>query len=161
MIGDEFVLIVVMVVEGVLRNSGTDAQFETGWALYQSLVPNSRLFLMSHEWTAPEMDVWLQRRHLTGHLDYLHCPIPGPAGRIDALARIKSWRVNLVIEPDPACAALELAEGWNTLLHTHAAYTRPEWRPDYQGTPRPWDQMVEGIEKNQLLHAADTRLREE
>ncbi|MFI9271823.1 hypothetical protein ACIGXM_14050 [Kitasatospora sp. NPDC052896] len=154
-------LTVVMVLEGVLRMGGSDAQIETGWALYQALARNSRLYVLSHEWPEDEMSTWMRQRNLTGHLAYLHSPDPGPQGRLDTLRRIRSWRVSLVIEPDPSCAAAEIADGWNTLLHTHALYTRPEWRPDHTGSPRPWDALTEEIERQQTMRLSDHRLHDE
>lgn len=151
-------LTIVMVLEGVLRMPGTDGQYETGWALYQALAKNSRLYLMSQHWTEEQTDTWLRQRNLSGHLGYLHTPDPGPAGRIDALQRIRSWRVSLVIEPDPACAAAEIEAGWNVLLHTHAAYSRPEWRPDYTSTPRPWDELTQAIDRQRALRGTDERI---
>jgi hypothetical protein len=147
-----------MVIEGVLRAPGTEGQFETGWALYQALARNSRLYLMSAIWTEEESATWLRQRNLTGHLGYLYTPLGGtPAARIDALQQVRTWRISLVIEPDPACAAAELAAGWHTLLHTHAAYSLPEWRPDYIGTPRPWDELTDAIDHQRALRAADSR----
>lgn len=153
-------LTIVMVLEGVLRAAGTEAQFETGWALYQALALNSRLYLMSSEWTEAEMTPWLRGRNLSGHLGYLYAPGNGPAARLDALQRVRSWRVSLVLEPDPSCAAAEIEAGWNVLLHTHAAYSRPEWRPDYTGTPRPWDELTNAIDRQTALRGADARLHD-
>jgi hypothetical protein len=150
-----------MVLEGVLRMAGSEAHYETGFALYQALALNSRLYLLSHEWTEEQMAPWMRLRNLTGHLAYLHAPTPGPEGRLDALRRIRSWRVSLVIEPDPIAAAAEIADGWNTLLHTHALYTRPEWRPDHSGTPRPWSALTEEIERQQLMRVSDHRLTDD
>jgi hypothetical protein len=155
------VLTVVMVLEGVLRVVGSEAHYETGFALYQALALNSRLYLLSYEWTEEQMAPWLRQRGLTGHLAYLHAPTPGAAGRLDALRRIRSWRISLVIEPDPTAAAAEIADGWSTLLHTHAAYSRPEWRPDYQGSPRPWDAVTQEIERQQQMRLTDRRLTDD
>lgn len=150
----------VMVVEGVLRTPDGEGHFDIGWGLYQALAKNSRLYLLSHTWTEQDSALWLAKRNLTGHLGFLHQPEPGPAGRLEALERVRSWRISLVIEPDPSCAAAELAAGWNTSLVTHAAYTQPRWRPDYDGVPRPWDQLSEAIEHQTALRMSDPRTRE-
>jgi hypothetical protein len=153
-------LTVVMVLEGVLRIPSSDGHYPTGWSLFHALAPNTRLYLLSHQWRDEECKPWLAKRNLTGHLGYIHQPIPGTAGRLEALQLVRHWHVNLVIEPDPACAAAELEAGWNTLLHTHTGYSRPEWRPDYTGTPRPWDDLIATIERHQDLRARDDRLKE-
>lgn len=150
-----------MVVEGVLRVPDSDAHYETGLGLYMALAPNSRLYLLSHAWTEPELDIWLTRRQLTGHMGILRAQGPTPADRLDALKRIRSWRVELCIEPDPACAAREIAEGWHVLLHTHALYTDPQWRPDHTGDIRPWDELTAEINHQQDLRLHDTRARAE
>lgn len=150
----------VMVVEGVLRTPVGEGHFDIGWGLYQALAKNSRLYLLSHTWTEQESTLWLAKRSLTGHISFLHQPEPGPAGRLEALERVRSWRISLVIDPDPSCAAAELAAGWNTSLVTHAAYTQPRWRPDYDGAPRPWAQLAEAIEHQTALRMTDPRTRE-
>ncbi|MFE6745896.1 hypothetical protein ACFVGM_08605 [Kitasatospora purpeofusca] len=150
-------LTVVLVVEGVLRAPGGDGHLETGYGLYQALAPVSQLYLLTHEFEEEELTTWLKRQRLTGHLGVLNSPAPGPAGRLDVLERVRSFRVSLVIEPDPACAAAELAAGWTTLLHTHAAYAQPRWRPDYDGTPRPWGELTAEIDRQQLLRIKDSR----
>jgi hypothetical protein len=151
------VLTVVMVIEDVLRISGSEGHLETGWGLYRSLAPAAQLYLLTHEFEEDELGIWLRRRRLTGHLGILRAASPGPTGRLDALERVRSWRVGLVIESDPACAAAEIQAGWCTLLHTHAAYTRPSWRPDAPTTPRPWDQLLGTIAEQQILRDQDER----
>ncbi|MFV0135437.1 hypothetical protein ACLGIH_19835 [Streptomyces sp. HMX87] len=149
-----------MVVEGILRTPAGEGHYDTGWSLYQALAKNSRLYLLSHTWTEQQCALWLAKRHLTGHLDFLHQPTPGPAGRLEVLNRVRSWRIGLVLEPDPTCAAAELDDGWNTALITHAAYTQPQWRPDYPGTPRPWDDLTTAVERQTELRLTDPRTQE-
>ncbi|MGW3860242.1 hypothetical protein ACWEDZ_01985 [Streptomyces sp. NPDC005047] len=145
------VIAAVMIVEGVLRTPDAEGHYDTGWGLYQALARNSRLYLLSHTWTEQDSSLWLAKRNLNGHLSYLHQALPGPAGRLEALERLRSWRIGLVLEPDPACAAAELAAGWNTALITHAAYTQPSWRPDYDHSPRPWDELAQAIARQDAL----------
>lgn len=146
-----------MVVEGVLRVPASDAHLDTGLGLFYALAKNSRLYLMSHEWEQGELESWLGQRQMNGHLGILRPTGPSPEERIDALERIRSWRVELVIESDPACAAREIAGGWNTLLHTHAAYTLPQWRPDHNGAIRPWDALTGEISRQKQMFQADQR----
>lgn len=154
------VLAAVMVVEGILRTPTGEGHYDTGWSLYQALAKNSRLYLLSHSWTEEQCALWLAKRHLHGHINYLHQAVPGPAGRLEALDRLRSWRIGLVLEPDPSCAAAELWAGWNTALITHAAYTQPQWRPDYDASPRPWDDLSEAIERQTALRLTDPRTQE-
>ncbi|MGW3153657.1 hypothetical protein [Streptomyces sp. NPDC001089] len=147
-------LAAVMVVEGVLRVPGGEGHYDTGWSLYQALAKNTRLYLLSHTWTEQDSHMWLAKRQLTGHIGYVHQTDPGPAGRLEALERMRSWHIGLVMEPDPSCAAAELFAGWNTALITHAAYSRPEWRPDYDRSPRPWDDLTQAVERQAELRIA-------
>jgi hypothetical protein len=140
-----------MVIEGVLRMPDSDGHYPTGWNLYQAIASTSRLHLLSHTWPEEELETWLMKRRLTGHLGILAATADTPQARIDALERVRDWRLDLVIEPDPVCAAAELEAGFNVLLHTHAQFSRPSWRPDYDRTPRPWDQLTAAIDKQNLL----------
>lgn len=149
-----------MVVEGVLRAPGSEAHLDTGWGLYHACAVNTRLYLLSATWTAPEIQPWLAKRHLTHHLQYLHQTDPGPEGRLETLERLRSWRVSLILEPDPACAAAELESGWPTALITHPLYTQARWRPDYTGRIRPWEQLTDAIERQQQLRLEDPRIQE-
>lgn len=149
-----------MVVEGILRVPGGEGHIDTGWSLYQALAKNSRLYLLSHTWSEEQCATWLAKRQLTGHLSYLHQTIPGAAGRFEALNRIRSWRVGLVLEPNPSIAAALLRAGWNTAVITHSAYSQPEWRPDYDATPRRWDELTEEVERQTELRLTDPRIKE-
>ncbi|MEV6313582.1 hypothetical protein AB0M10_33975 [Streptomyces sp. NPDC051840] len=141
----------VLVVEGVLRIPGTEGHYDTGWSLYQALNKNTRLHLLSHTWTEPEIALWLTKRHITGHQSYLHTPEPGPAGRLEALQRIRTQRIGaLVIESDPACAAAELAAGWSTALITSALHG-PQQPPAGPSGIRPWDDLAQAVERQHDL----------
>ncbi|MEW1922323.1 hypothetical protein [Streptomyces sp. NPDC088360] len=146
----------VLVVEGVLRIPGTEGHYDTGWGLYQALAKNSRLHLLSHTWTEQDIALWLTKRHITGHQSYLHSPEPGPAGRLEALQRIRSQRIGaLVIESDPACAAAELAAGWSTALVT-SALQGPK-QPTSASTIRPWDDLAQAVERQHDLRLTPNR----
>ncbi|MET7631698.1 hypothetical protein ABZS53_14780 [Streptomyces sp. NPDC005499] len=144
-------LAAVMVVEGVLRIPGTEGHYDTGWGLYQSLAKNCRLHLLSHIWTEQDIALWLTKRNITVHQSYLHTPEPGPAGRLEALHRVRAWRIGaLVIESDPACASAELAAGWNTALITQAVQ-RPQQPATGPPAIRPWDDLADAIERQHDL----------
>ncbi|MEU0213684.1 hypothetical protein ABZ281_00700 [Streptomyces sp. NPDC006265] len=153
-------LAAVMVVEGVLRVPDGEGHYDTGWSLYQALAKNSRLYLLSATWTEEQCALWLAKRQLRGHIGYLHQTIPGAAGRLEALDRVRSWHIGLVLEPNPSIAAALLRAGWNTAVLTHSAYTQPQWRPDYDGTPRRWDDLTGEIERQTALRLTDPRTQE-
>ncbi|MET9360324.1 hypothetical protein ABZX93_05395 [Streptomyces sp. NPDC006632] len=153
-------LAAVMVIEGVLRIPDSEGHYDTGWGLYQALAKNCRLHLLSHIWTEQDIALWLTKRHITGHQSYLHTPEPGPAGRLEALQRVRAWRIGaLVIESDPACAAAELAAGWNTALVTSA---RQGPQQPTAGPPaiRPWDDLADAVERQHDLRLNTQHLQE-
>lgn len=144
-------LAAVMVVEGVLRIPDSEGHIDTGWGLYQSLAKNCRLHLLSHTWTEQDIALWLHKRQITGHQSYLHAPEPGPAGRLEALHRVRAWRIGaLVIESDPACATAELAAGWNTALITSALQGPRPPSAEPQAI-RPWDDLAHDVERQHDL----------
>ncbi|MFE5853251.1 hypothetical protein ACFQ61_08525 [Streptomyces sp. NPDC056500] len=148
----------VMVVEGVLRIPNTEAHYDTGWGLYQALAKNAHLHLLSHIWHEHEIALWLARRSITGHQSYLHAPEPGPAGRLEALQRIRSQRIGaLVLESDPACAAAELAAGWNTALFSSAPHIQSPQQGASDRRIRPWEDLAEAVERQQDLRRLSTQ----
>lgn len=154
-------LAAVMVVEGLLRAEDGEAHRDVGWSLYQALAKNTRLYLLSATWTEEQCALWLAKRQLRGHIGYLHQTIPGTAGRLEALDRIRSWHIGLVLEPDPSIAAALLRAGWSTAVITHSTYTQPQWRPDYDATPRPWDDLTDAVEQQTALRLTDPRTQEQ
>lgn len=150
-------LTVVMVAEGVLRLPQSDGIIATGKGLFQAFAPATRLYLLTYAWTEDALATWLARNQLTGHLGILHSSGPSPAQRLDTLRRIRSWRVELIIEPDPQCAAQEIANGWNVLLHAPALYAEPRWRPDQTAEIQPWQALTDEIHHQQDLRLQETR----
>lgn len=67
-------------------------------------------------------------------------------------------KVDLVITADVDLAKRLLEVGVNTMLFLHPMYIRPEFRPDGRGR-RKWDAIVEELDKQQELHAEDTRVK--
>ncbi|MFD3563926.1 hypothetical protein ACFWVU_30325 [Streptomyces sp. NPDC058686] len=144
-------LAAVMVVEGVLRIPDSEGHYDTGWGLYQALAKNCRLHLLSHTYTEQDIAIWLHKRHLTAHQSYLHTPTPGPAGRLEALQRVRAWRIGaLVIESDPACALAELDAGWSTALVTSA-----HQGPRHSQAIRPWDDLADAVERQSELRLTE------
>lgn len=69
--------------------------------------------------------------------------------------------VSIVIEPDPKVAAGLLAEGIPTLLYLHPQYSVPSWRPDYNGSPRRWDDLVAETDRQNTLRAEEDLMDKE
>lgn len=146
-------LTVVMVVEDVLRLPQSDGIITTGKGLFDALAPATRLYLLTSTWDEEDLAGWLRRNQLTGHLGIIRAFGRSVPERIDALRRVRSWRVEMVIEPDPACAAREIAEGWNVLLHAPARYAEPQWRPDQLPEIRPWQALTDEMQHQQEMRS--------
>lgn len=142
-----------MVVEGVLRPPESEGVIATGRGLYESLAPATRLYLLTHTWAEKPLAQWLFDNQLSGHLGILTATGPTPPERIDALRRVRSWRIELVIEPDPYCAIREIADGWNALVYAPATFTDPRWRPDREQL-RPWHALTDEIRRQHELRRA-------
>lgn len=153
-------LTVVLIVEGVLRLSGSDGRISEGVTLYRSLAAASRLYLVSHEWGRDDIDRWLFHGGLAGHIGYQWAPSYSPDDRINALSKISSWSPALVIEPDPECAALELRHGYPVCLFARPTYGELRWRPDAPTGPQPWDDVVTELKRQEELRRTDPRMRE-
>lgn len=151
---------VVMVVDGILRPYGSEGYVDEGVTLYRSLVRESRLHLVSAWWGEEEMGAWLFKRQLKGHIGFQKTLGPSPADRLDALSRISSWNPALVIESDPACAALELRNGYATLLLARPLYADQRWRPDSRKGPQPWDEVVAEQKRQDGIYYADERRKD-
>jgi hypothetical protein len=147
-----------MVVESVLRLPQSEGFIDTGRGLYQAFAKSTRLHLLSYSWTEEELAAWLSRNQLTGHLGIINAAGPTPEQRLDALRRIRSWRVELIVEPDPQCAAREIADGWNVLLHAPALYAEPNWRPDSNPEIRSWQSLTQEMSHQQKLRQHETQL---
>lgn len=68
------------------------------------------------------------------------------------------FSVDLWIDSLPDVLAMCIGKGVPGLLFAHPVYGRHEWRPDVETGVKPWDTLVEEMERQSLLKAADGRL---
>lgn len=153
---------VVMAVSGVLKRPEGDAVIPAGQHLYHGLADTHVLHLFDEQdafnASRPAAKHWLRTNGFTKHIRLVKPTTPDPGGVVGGLATLrKDLHVDLVIVGDPATAAMLLAAGYTTVLVTHPRYSRPQWKPDYCGEPRPWDDLVAEIESQDQHYASDTR----
>lgn len=146
-------LTVVMVVEGILRLPHSEAITETGNGLYRAFASTTRLYLLTAAWPQDNLTTWLHRHQLSGHQGILSAPAATPEARVDTLRRVRDWRIALVVDSDPACAAAAVADGWTVHLHAPAAYPEPTWRPDRIQGIRPWGALLDEVTHQQDMRA--------
>ena len=149
----------VIVLDGVLRKVGTDAPNLQGTALYHSLASTSRVAVFCGPDRA-KAEWFLRTNGMSKHAhlvpeDEAISPVNSGRrmGQITYL-RSQSTNVEFVVEPDPDIAADLLRNGVPTLVYLHPQYTEPAFRPDYDGTPTPWQSLVD-----EVAHQIDMRTK--
>jgi hypothetical protein len=139
---------IVVVAEGVLSRDTTGDPIEDGLYMFTRSFRDTVIVLTDRD---PEVvKDWL---HLNNFgFDLI---LPKEDDRITQLLRIKheyGYSIDVVVEPDPAVCSLLVAAGFLTVGFFHPYFARAEWRPDYVGGVRPWNELVE--ESKALLLAA-------
>lgn len=149
--------IAVIVVDGVMRKLVGGSPIPEGIRLYQSLVLTGQVILLSHDGT-PQTSDWLELNGCTRHRFIRITPLHSWASMANDLRR-DGYDIDLVVVPDPQSAVELILAGLNTLLFTHAMYTRPDWRPDTSKGITPWAEIVATHALTARLKAADERLK--
>lgn len=158
---------IAIVIEGVLRKVSGGQGIVSGIDLYYGLATRSKLVLVTED-PIPEVTHWLASEGMREHARIGFSDVVGkslglPEARESALNTLSNSGfapIELVIEPDPDVAKHLITRGYNVLLFCHAQYAMPSWRPDYDHTPRPWDELAQQIADEAYLRATDTRKNE-
>lgn len=157
-------MISVITVEGVLKSIVGDNPIQTGIGLYHSLCESHRVFLITDD--EPKRTAhWLKLNGLTRHMRLIGTDVTDPledaAKRRAQLAMIRAEGepIAFVVDPNPAVAKSLLLAGLPTLLFVHPQYSRPSFRPDYQGRVIPWAELAAEVERQQLLRNSDNRFK--
>lgn len=138
---------VAIVVEGVLKQPYNEAPIVAGVALYKSLVKTHRITLIFDGDKRNTTHMWLMKNGFVEHTgEIYHEPTDpvemGPKRLAQAQRLLRSGPLALILESDTEAAAALLERQIPTFLFLHPAFTHPEHRPDYQGQPKPWDDVV-------------------
>jgi hypothetical protein len=153
-----------IVVDGVLRKPVGGTPIPQGVALYHGLCAAFNVVLVVEHSVLdmPELQRFLDVEQLYSHGSVAYGIRPGMSGaetRVRQAERLRNagYALDLVVEPNPEVAAALYAAGFNVLHFMHAAYQRPDWRPDFEGGQRPWDELVAEQQRAAALRAADNR----
>lgn len=157
---------VVICINGVLRPAtNPDSVDLIGRQLYESFKAAFRVILLDDATTSATQH-WLDVHGFIGHVRAYTPPVDfAPKtvaeGRLRMLAAIRNAQgADLVLEPDPECAADEIRAGYNVLLYAAPQYMLDLWHPDHNYEPKPWDAIVAEVDRQQTAKAADTRLKD-
>ncbi len=138
---------VVVTVEGVLKKHVTDAPIPVGIALYHGLA-NTFNVLLATDMNKKETDRWCALEGLNRHaaVEYNEGIIEGFDVDFRRLQQVlnlrkKGYSIDLVIDPNPTSVIKLSYYGFNTMLNTHAEYSLPQWRPDFEHRVKAWDEI--------------------
>jgi hypothetical protein len=155
----------VLAIDGVLRRTVTGAPIEEGIKLMNGLKMFYNIVLVAD--SAEPMKDWLDLECVFGYTQVKYpeeCLDLSPRlMRLMQVSQIQQqgYAIRLVVEPDPGVAAHLLVNGYNVLNFLHSTYSLPEWRPDWDGTVRPWEELSAVVARNARLRAEDKRAKEE
>lgn len=154
----------VISIEGVLRDR-SGRKIIDGVKLLMALAPHYRVVVASesHDTAADEM--WLRLEGIKGHQEVLPSVATSYRGNDRLSSQVEHLRafghlVDLIVDVDPGRIAHLMSQGYLCLLFAHPQFARPEFRPDFEREPRPWDDLAAEIEmqhymKSQLPEQGD------
>lgn len=148
-----------MVVEGVLKALIGDAPIPEGVGVYKALAAVEHRLCLVTTFDRAELREWLRHQKLTEHINFnrAHPLDVEEHTLLRTLAEIRhTGRVDLFIDADPGRTAQAFAAGYSVMPLLVSSFARPQWRPDWDGTPRPWDDMAAEVRRQRELAANQT-----
>ena len=159
--------IAAITVTGVLRKPITQQGILQGQLLYFCLIEGMSVILLSDEKDTKELEHWLMVEGMNRHnkivpTDSITDRLPPAERRLRQLNSLRGQgAISFVIDADPETCANLVNNGYNTLTFTHANYSLPSWRPDYESGPTPWDSLVATVNYSNTMRALDKRNEED
>ncbi len=157
-------------VEGVLAeersvNLAECPATDTGRILYSALSSQYESVVVSLIHSREAVEMWVQREGFAKVLriftpdDFVKQTMDETQQAEDIFrdARVTGHDLQVVVSASPAVAIAAHRSGIHAYLSLSPIYGRAEWRPDFVGSPQPWDQLVADVEETRALHMADTR----
>lgn len=144
----------LMVVNGVLRDD-QKRPIPEGIALFHALSQGYRVALAVEDKIVDAH--WLMMEGLTVYQELIDENVPGALrGQEETLSQVeyllgRGQQVSLVVLANPQSAAFVVERGVTVSLFVHPRFTRPEYRPDWNGGMRRWDDIVTEIETQKRL----------
>lgn len=154
---------ILLSVDGVLRND-TGELIPDGLIIYRAMQVLGRVVLVTEE-NRTHVEVWLMLHNLADYDDLIDstvCVDPDENVRFRQLSVARSkGGIALYIDSNPSYVAEGLRRGITSLLFSCPEYSRPEYRPDAPTGIRKWDDLVAERTRQQVLRAADVRMKKE
>lgn len=151
-------MLVAITLEGVLRAPLGGGPVPEGVELYHALISTHRVAVVLDDVDRDGAALWLKKEGLQDYVA-LH---PQRLVDRDMLGfergtnlppRCSQYRrlraqggLTLVVDPDPLAIKGAMEMGITGMLFAHPKIARPEFRPDHDRQPRPWDEMVAEVE---------------
>jgi hypothetical protein len=148
----------VIAVDGVLRHPVSGTPIREGIKLYLTLADSYDIVIAADEDQGDELQDWLDRNGVRKRLGQVLWRRDG--GRIAQLEFLRQGGglIDLVVEPDPAAAAVAYQQGFTVLMFLSPAYSKPEWRPDDRPGIPAWDDLLERVSRDQDAWVNEGRL---
>ena len=145
---------------------GDASPVEGGGDLYRMLSAHWRTVVLYTGLDSEEMvETWMRREGLRSHVGILCAEksvanypwtLKGPEPVRD---RAASWKIQqlrrlrtegnrelLYVDTDPTAVSKAIRDGVPAMLLAFPTYISPDWRPDTDISPRPWDDLAQEIE---------------
>jgi hypothetical protein len=156
----------VITVDGVLRKHVSSAPVPVGIALYHALTTQFTVLLVS-DGEAEDLKRWMRLESINKHAAFVCNDTvleqkSAPVRRLAQLNHLRSrgYSIQLVVEPDPQVSAKLISQGFNVANFIHTQYALPQWRPDYESSVKPWNELVTEAEELQFLRDQDARFKQ-
>lgn len=150
---------VLVSFEGVLRTRGK--AIPEGRRLVQALAQIYRVIIALDDSEVEAFDYWAKMEGVSQHAEVLPGNLPASLrGQDPRVAQVEFLRgrgehLVLLVDGDPTHIAAAFEKGIAALLFTYPGVTRPEWSPDWEDKPTPWDELVADIERQHLAQAQE------
>lgn len=147
--------------DGVLRNG--DKSIPEGRRLVACLAEHYRVVIALDNSEVEAFNYWAKMEGIRGHQEVLPGNLPLALRGQDArVAQIEFLRgrgehLSLVVDANPDHIAACYRSGMAGLLFTEPGRTRPEWAPDWDEKPTPWDDLVAEIERQHYAQSEADR----
>lgn len=146
----------VMAIDGVLRDPGTREVIPSGRTLYRALTSIHGLALVSDD-SAQRDGMWLASHGFTEHAFVAEGGSPRP----DQLTRLRTrGSIDFLVEADPDRAAAVVAAGTPVMFFAVPSYRSPADLPGAKRLPTSWDVLQAEVERQRETKNNDTRIGE-
>ena len=149
-----------MFIDGVMRDTITNAPIPQGMSLYRMIKEKQRVLLLCDDKT--RADRWL-REHKLSLFDDLVDKSIAIGSDFPELRQVEHCRglgsIEYVITSDPELAAKLLEIGISSLMFLHPVYLTEKFRPDSKRGAKAWSEIREEIVKQQEAFLEDDRIQ--